>query len=472
MIDKNEIDHMAEQLDVHPSHVQRDYVHGWFLNQLYSCSPLSKNLTLKGGNALRKGYFEHSRYSRDIDFTTSNGINEDEIGRELNELCKSLTEICGVIFDTSKTRVEKKKRANADKQISEARLYFKDFYGKENEIVLAIRLDITQFDKIYLPVQERHLIHPYSDSDLCSASIKCVKLEEILATKMRCLLQRKHIADLFDLVYVSIIAPEIDIDRSELISTFFKITIFERSPSVAKGLFIDLPLESISKFWSKYIVCPAAYFFDFEKAKQNFLNLINELIPGQASHDRSPIFFPSSLRNPILEAADSMTMLKLLYSGVERLVEPYELVFKIKKNGQAREYFYAYDTVGGRSSKPGLKTFVSDGVQFLENTDIRFEPRFPVEISKSGGAETVSKFKSKSGLQIKKPRRSQKTKSIRTTWNKNRTSWGKNPFQVKYKVECPFCGKKFTRTTMNTKLNPHKDKFGNPCHGRTGYLSY
>lgn len=463
MIDRNEIDQMAELIQVHPSHVQRDYVHGWLLSYLYSNSALSKTLTLKGGNALRKGYFENSRYSRDIDFSTTNMIGEEDIGRELNEICRGITDKCKVVFDTSKTKVERKKRADGDKHISEARLYFKDFYGKESQIVIGVRLDITQFDKIYLPVQERILIHPYSDSEACSTPIKCVQLEEILATKMRCLLQRKHIADLFDLVYATIIAPEIEIDRSALLTTFFKITIFERNPSVAKGLFLDLPFESVSHFWTKYIACPIASFFDFDKAKASLLNFINVLIPGPATHDRSATFFPSSLRNPILEAADSMTMLKLFYTGVERLVEPYELAFKIRKDGKAREYFYAYDTIGGRSSGPGLKTFVSDKVQSIENTDIKFEPRFPVEITKAGGAEIVSRFEGRRGTRSILPKPKRRRQSIRSPW-------GRGTFSMDYKVECPYCGKRFKRKTMNTKLNPHKDKYGNRCYGRIGYI--
>lgn len=463
MIDKNEIDQMADLLQVHTSHVQRDYVHGWFLSFFYSNSTYADKLVLKGGNALRKGYFENSRYSRDIDFTTNLGINEDDFGRELNGICDALTERCGLVFDTSKTRVEKKKRADAEKEISEARLYFRDFYGKESELILGVRLDVTQFDRLYLPVEERFLIHPYSDSDVCSKPIKCVKLEEILATKMRCLLQRKHIADLFDLVCSTIIAPEIEIDRSALLSTFYKITIFKPSPSVVKGLFIDLPWEAFRNFWQKHISCPISSFFDFDHAKETFLNLLELLIPGPANRERSRVFFASSLRNPILQAADSMTMLKFVYDGVVRLVEPYELAFKIRKDGMAREYFYAYDTVGGRSSGPGLKTFVSEKIQAIENTDQKFEPRFPVEISKAGGAEIVSNFERKSrtsSFYIRTPRKR----------SPNRSRAMKSVYGIEYRVQCPYCGKTFKRTRMETKLNPHKDKYGNKCYGRVGFF--
>lgn len=453
MIEKNEIDTMAVSLNVPPSYVQRDYVHGWILSSLYSNSSLSDRLVLKGGNCLRKGYFENARYSRDIDFTTSARISNEEIDRELNAIVSALEDRAGIRFDTSRTIVNDKKRADVDKEISEARLYFRDFYGNENEIVIGVRLDVTQFDRVYLPIQERTLIHPYSDAGACEARIRCVKLEEILATKMRCLLQRKHIADLFDLVYATIISPEIDIDRREIIETFFKITIFGSRPSVAKGLFLDLPVDKLGSLWSRYISCPGSSWFEFDQAKETLFSLIDGLIPGAAEHHYDRTFFPSSLRNPILEAADSKVMLQLVYDGVSRLIEPYELSFKIRKDGVGREYLYAYDTVGGRSSGPGLKSFLPGKIQALELTEESFKPRYDIETNRAGGAETVSWFTNR-----RAPVSRRRSRTSTSGWNTG------------YQIECPYCGKRFKRKTRNTKLNKHKDKYGDPCSGRTGFI--
>ncbi len=466
MIGRNEIDKMAETLGVHTSHVQRDYVHGWLLSLLYSSSELSEKLALKGGNCLRKGYFENSRYSRDLDFTTTTGIQDDMFGRELNSICESVSKKCNVTFDLSKTRVEDKKRADSDKKITEARLYFKDFYGNESELLLSVRLDLTQFDRIYLPIQERNLIHPYSDKEECAAIIRCIKLEELLATKMRCLLQRKHIADLFDLVYATMISKDIEIDRSQLMSTFYRITIFGRHPSVAKGLFIDLPMEGLGRLWTKYITCPNSSWFYFDKAKDSFLELIHLLMPEKAEREFSMAIFPSSIRNPILEAAEGLTMLKMTYHNKERLVEPYELAFKIRRDGVAREYFYAYDTAGGNSSGPGLKSFTANKIQAIENTDLKFEPRYDIDVNSSTGSEKTSRFEGKKGYRrgglglINKPRKASSAHNRRT----------RNPWGVVYWVQCPYCNKKFKRSSMDTRLNPHKDKFGNRCHGRIGYI--
>ena len=466
MIGKDEIESMAESMAIDTSYVQRDYVHGWVLSRLYGQSRLANRLILKGGNSLRKAYFENARYSRDLDFTTSIGISLDELHSELNGICESVASNTGIEFDTERTMVRDKKGADRDKTIAEARIYFKDFYGNESKLVLAVRLDVSQFDRMYLPVQQRNLLHPYSDIGACSTQIKCVKLEEVLASKMRCLLQRRNIGDLFDLVYATMINSDIDINRPELVSTFFRITIFRSRPSVAKGLLVALPFDSMKEVWDKYIACPVSSWFEFGRAKDSFLELMDALIPGLAEGHYDPVFFPASLRNPILEAAETRTLLRLTYDGRERLVEPYELAFKIRKDGVAREYFYVYDQTGGVSSGPGIKTFVSSKVRDLENTDISFEPRVEIELNKAGGSETVSRFEGKRGV-----RRSVfgATRRLRKSRRK-RASYSGLSSGYSYRVECPYCGKRFSRKKADTKLNPHKDKYGNKCYGKRGFL--
>ena len=162
-----------------------------------------------------------------------------------------------------------------------------------------------------------------------------------------------------------------------------------------------------------------------------------------------------------MEAADSLTMLKLTYSNIERLVEPYELAFKIRKDNVAKEYFYGYDIRGGNSG-PGIKTFLPDRIQKIENTDLKVEPRFPVELSKAGGAETVSRFESKSSTHSYGilPKKSRRRRSRSSGLNRG----------IVYQVQCPYCNKRFKRKKMDTKLNPHKDRFGNPCHARRGWI--
>ena len=67
MVTDSEIESTAEDLDVHTSNVQRDYIFGWLLAGIYQPdNDLSNHLILKGGNGFRKAYFENARFSDDL----------------------------------------------------------------------------------------------------------------------------------------------------------------------------------------------------------------------------------------------------------------------------------------------------------------------------------------------------------------------------------------------------------------------
>jgi len=457
MIEKSEIKERAEQFDIHPSNVERDYVFGWLLFSIFHGTDLGQQLVLKGGNCLRKGYFEKTRYSRDIDFGTASALDPAFLQSQLNQACDVVHEATGIVFEKDRNVVSQKKNADRDLQIYEARLYFKDFFGNPETITISIRLDITQFDRFYLPIQERNLIHPYSDSADCRVQIRCMKLEEVLAAKLKCLLQRRHLADLYDFVYSILINKDIEVDRSELVRTFLKKTIFERSPGVVRGLLLDLPLEAFRAVWSNYLICPRGSLFDFEFAWTNFRETISALFaefsPG--AFDQS-LFFSSDLRNPIMAAGANLTVLDVVYQGRRRQVEPYSLVYKVRKGGLGREYLYVYDQTGG-SSQPGIKSFVADGFSSIQTTETKFEPRFPVELSKAGEYGENTYFSRPFGG------------SVGTKHRRSSTKVQGSP-GIMYVVECSYCGKKFRRKTPSTRVRPHKDPYGNDCYGRTGWI--
>lgn len=117
MIKKNETEAKAKEFEIHTSNVQRDYVFGWVLAGMNTSGSLRDLLVLKGGNCLRKGYFEHSRFSRDLDFSTTTRPAEDFIGTELNRICDFVQKKTGVLFDKDRPRVDMKKRVDPEKGI-------------------------------------------------------------------------------------------------------------------------------------------------------------------------------------------------------------------------------------------------------------------------------------------------------------------------------------------------------------------
>ncbi len=460
MIDKHEVETKAEEFAIHPANVQRDYVFGWVLAGIYAESALRDSLVLKGGNAFRKAYFEHARFSGDLDFASTKALPADAIRAELGRVCDFIHGSTEVVFEKGRTRVDEQHTADPDKKMFKARLYFKDFYGNPDKFTISIRVDINPFDRVLLPVQQRNLVHPYSDWQSCEIPLRCLKIEELLAGKLKCLLQRRHSADLYDFVFSVLLNPDIDVNRSEIVSTFLRMTIFRPSPGVVRGLLVDLPFQVMRGLWHKYLVFPKNGLIDFDKAVDLFKTTVNELF-GPLPIGRGQLaYFPSHLRNPIMEAGYGMTVLDIMYDGVRRQVEPYSLTYKTRKDGVAREYLYVYDRTGGNRRGPGLKTFVHPKIQHIANTDTEFEPRYQVELSKAGEAARSSYFARPTGRSI----------STYATPRRRRVRSPARGFGPRYVLECGICGKRFRRKKYSTKLNPHKDRYGNQCYGRIGYM--
>jgi predicted nucleotidyltransferase component of viral defense system len=454
VITKDEIEVKAKEFGLHPSNIERDYVFGWLLTGIYAASTLRDVLVLKGGNCFRKAYFPHTRFSNDLDFSSTAAIEEAGLTSELNRICDFVQEQTGVNFEKDRNWVKEKANSDKDRRILEARLYFKDFYGNPHTTTISVHLDVTEYDRIFLPIQDRFLVHPYSDSKQCTATIRCHKLEELLAAKLKCLLQRRHSFDLYDYVYSVFINRDLEIDRSELLHTFLKKTIFEPSPGVARGLLLDLPLETFRAVWRKYLVCPIQSLFDFDTALGRFKESIEDLFAGiQLDQYGEIAFYPSAFRDTIMQAASELTLLDITYEGRRRLVEPYSLAFKRRKDGFGQEYFYVYDRTGGRTSGPGLKSFLHPKIQSLANTEQRFEPRRPVELGKAG--EFAGKSYFGGGF---------RAGSTRTRFRATAARM--------YLVECAYCGKRFPRKRYSTRLRRHKDPYGNLCYGRSGYFAY
>jgi predicted nucleotidyltransferase component of viral defense system len=462
MITTKEILRKSEELGVSATNVQRDYVFGWLLASIYGSSTLAPSLVLKGGNALRKAYFPGTRFSDDLDFSAPRGLGAYDLLTELNDTCRIAGSQSGVEYDLERNRVVNEQRIDSGAIVHKLRLYFRDFSGQESPLTLKVRLDVAEFDRLRLPVQTRSLIHPYSDLPQCGAQIRCVKLEEALADKLICLLQRRYAYDLFDLVYCIFISNEIAVDRRQVITTFLQKTVFQSSPQAAKSLLSGLVFDPVRGFWDR-IVCPAATHFSFDHAVSVLQSGLESLFTDFTSGaGRFGACFRPELRNVIIEAAQNHTLLRLTYQGRTRLVEPYSLVFKVRRasDGVAQEYFYGYDQTGGTSG-PGIKTFVQANVDHMESTAEPFVPRFPIELTKEEEGESTL-------VAGPRPFVAQELGAVarRGVHLRRRTSTSTSIYTLK----CSYCGKTFKRTKRgSTKLNPHSNGYGSPCYGRVGY---
>jgi predicted nucleotidyltransferase component of viral defense system len=454
LITRDEIEQKGREFGIHVANVQRDYVFGWFLVAVYGVTSLRDFLILKGGNCFRKAYFPNTRFSADLDFSTESSVDETFIVQQFNLACQFVQDQAGVVFDLERTQIRVQGQLDERRRVFDARVYFKDFYGNADHISIRLSIDITEFDRIYLPIDERQIIHPYSDSSACNGSVRCLKLEEMIASKLKCLLQRQHVPDVYDLVYSVFINRDIAVDRGEVLTTFFRKTIYERSPGVARQLFLELPLLALKSAWTRYIVAPIQGVLDFDDAVGRFQAIINELFADYGIGGYADFaFFPSSLRTPIMQAGVDRRLIRFTYDGVRRDLEPYSLSYKQRVDGHREEYLYAYDRTGGRSSGPGLKSWFNHKIHGLEVLEERFEPRFPIELAKAGELGSRSYFGRPFGAgRIARGR----LRTLRHGW--------------RYTVQCHYCSRTFKRMRRDAGLKRHKDGHGNDCPGRRGTI--
>lgn len=404
MISDKDIETKAAEFGLSPNDVEKDYVYSWVLVAIASRPALAGNLVLKGGNALRKAYFSGTRFSKDLDFSALRPVTQAMLEAELKGVCEFVQERTGIKF-LEKAVVKEKNLPIPDIEALEARIYFKGFYNEES-LTLKAQMDITQFDKILLPIQIRPLLHPYPDALECVADLRCQQAEEILASKLTTLLHRRRVGDLFDLIYGILLAQDFPVNRLQVVSTFLRKSIFGPQPAAAREQLLATPLREYEKDWGT-VAAPKTTLFGFDTVVRNFTGLISslfDLLPAPALRPAGglaaggifgggrslgrggdslipPVFFSGGVRGTIINGGRELTMVEMMYDGYRRLVEPYKLEYYVrKKDGVGQEYFWGYDTTGGKSGKTGIKMFICDKIQGISLTNLPFSPRFDVEL--------------------------------------------------------------------------------------------
>lgn len=434
MIGRDEITRAATELSVRPADVERDYVNSWLLAYIFRHPWLSSCLVLKGGNALRKGYFPNTRYSKDLDFSSPGAVDKALLTDAMKTVCDQVSAGTGIQFDNARLEVRDKERVSRSLEVLEVRAYFTDFAGESVGLPIRIFMDVTQWDVLLRPVAERALIHPYSDVADVQSVIRCVALEEILASKLKCLVQREHAPDLYDYVRW-LLVDEVPVDRGQILGLFLRKTIYGEAPGVAFELLSRLPFAVLEAYWPK-VDCPIASRLSFAEAVQRFLDHLAELF-GDRRHQRSGqlSFVNAEQRALIMSAGRRKQLMALRYDGVDRVVEPYSIKFYKRQEGGGGEYFWVHDLIGGTSG-PGTKRLVPEKIQNLKKLEKEFVPRYDIEVTKAGDIPEVDAAR----IQNPKPFIPGFGIARRKMISPARSS-------PRYRVHCGVCGRRFSRTT-------------------------
>lgn len=191
MIQPGEIQSKAGKEGVRDTQIEKDYVISWVTYGIANHPFLKENLIFKGGTVLKKVYFHHYRLSEDLDFTCrGNALDMAVIKNAFNELIEW-------VYDESRLSLSIQNETQHDTGNYNFYLSYIGPLGGAGANK-DIKVDISQDELIYNAPEEKHIIRTYSDIEQ-EYSILCYPLGEVIAEKMRSIMQRTAPRDIYDL---------------------------------------------------------------------------------------------------------------------------------------------------------------------------------------------------------------------------------------------------------------------------------
>jgi predicted nucleotidyltransferase component of viral defense system len=224
MIRKREIEQKAEVQNVPKSTIDKDWVLGHFLDAIYSITECRDKLVFKGGTCLRKCYFPNYRFSEDLDFTSVDPsfVLDKRLLQKITDIIIERTEIPLYIQEISEIRF--------NNQLMGYKAIVK-FWGADHPANqtppqverwnTSIKIEIILHELMIFSNESKEVFHPYSDKlSETLLTIPCYSLREVLAEKLRALIQRSYTAprDFYDIWYLS--KNQTSIDWTEIKSAF------------------------------------------------------------------------------------------------------------------------------------------------------------------------------------------------------------------------------------------------------------
>jgi predicted nucleotidyltransferase component of viral defense system len=284
MILQKEIVGIAAQKGVVKSTIDKDWALGHFIDAIFSIPELKQKLIFKGGTCLKKCYIPDYRFSEDLDFTS--------IDKDFKLTRKHLDNISAFL----KQRVEMPTYIESLKELK-----FKDkltgyeaiikFWGSDHprndsppspqRWQTKVKIEIILYELMLFPVSYRDVVHSYSDKlTEYALEVPCYSIEEVLAEKIRSLIQRSYTAprDFYDIWYLSIHFPELDY---KLIANAFhkKLAFKGHSFSAVEQLINSENDKHLSAAWKNSLAHQiTSELPDFETVKNELLVLFNKIL--------------------------------------------------------------------------------------------------------------------------------------------------------------------------------------------------
>lgn len=468
MIDKREIIDTASKLGLNPHVVEKDFVLGWILAGIYQHHAFADSWVFKGGTCLKKCFFETYRFSEDLDFTLTEPehLDSDFLVATFREISEWVYEQSGIELPTDQHAFDIYENPRGHRSC-QGKLSYQGPVSPRTGGLPRIKLDLTADEVLVLAPVKSPVYHPYSDAPGDGISALTYAYEETFGEKVRALAERTRPRDLYDVINLFRNAESrpsasavLDVLRQKCAFKGISVPtlgdIYEHRDALEGGwanmLAHQLPsLPPLDTFWGEL----PAFFAWIEGGAAPSIPAAYQHATGESViRDRRPQLSISSSADSALErirfAAFNRLCVVLDYQNSTRTIEPYSL--RRTQDGNILLHAYSLDAGEHRSYRV-------DRIKGAHVTDRTFVPRYAIELNPVGPASIPPSPRRSTGV----PRKSLGSGSTSGPRGSASQSTG-----AKYVVECPCCGRHFTRATRSTTIKPHKDRAGNPCSGRSG----
>lgn len=195
MLRGRDIQAIAVRQKVRDTQIEKDYVITWLLRGIAESGVLLKHLVFQGGTVLKKAYFEHYRFSEDLDFTLfPETLTDDEIMTAFIQHFGWVESECGIQL----------KVGSPERHQSGSLAFYVSFIGPLGGKIdgKSVKIDLTRGEKLLFDPTRRDIFKTYSDLPETAFSLNCYPLEEIMVEKLVALMGRTQPRDLYDVWYL------------------------------------------------------------------------------------------------------------------------------------------------------------------------------------------------------------------------------------------------------------------------------
>jgi predicted nucleotidyltransferase component of viral defense system len=477
MIPKHEIVERATQANLQPHVIEKDYVLGWLLAGIHQYPALRESWVFKGGTCLKKCYFDTYRFSEDLDFTLRDRahINVDFLRDTFADIANWIYEESGIEMPADRFIFEVYTNPRGVDSC-QGRIFYKGpatFSGKQS--MPRIKLDLSADEILVEEPVVMAVRHDYSDCPADGISIQSYSYAEVFAEKIRALKERTRPRDLYDVInfYRRPESREVAGDIKSVLTNKceYKSIAFptladleQHKEPCATGWEDQLghQLQALPPFDSYWGELPS--FFTWLESPESIL--VGELpaIPSQTEGEATALTLEPGSPN-------FTTLERVRFAAVNRLCV--ELDYR-KESGQRASYLiepYSLRTTadgnmllyGVKLPKGEIRCFRTDRIVGATVTRQSFSARYSIDFIPEGPVRLSARQRTSNSL-APSPRSPSAPRPRIGRTKKSRSVGG-----PKYVFQCSACGKQFTRSTRNTRLNAHKNKQGHSCYGRTGF---